>query len=55
MQDNQWNENIEPKLSLEKAEDILINVYKAAGISPPENCAEILRSGRKNPYRKGDT
>lgn len=47
MQDRQLkeNEDMEPKLSLEKAEEILRNVYQAVGMEPPENCREILRRG----------
>jgi hypothetical protein len=47
VRNRQWNDNntIEPRLSLEKAEEILRNVYQAVGISQPENCAEILRRG----------
>lgn len=41
-------ENMEPRLSLERAEEILRNVYKAVGVTPPENCSEILRRGGKN-------
>lgn len=40
-------EEIEPKLSIERAEEILRNVYQAVGAVPPENCSEILRKGRK--------
>lgn len=40
-------DNMEPKLSVERAEEILRNVYKAVGVTPPENCSEILRKGRK--------
>lgn len=39
------NQEPEPKLSLEKAEEILRNVYREAGIEAPENCMEILRRG----------
>lgn len=38
------NDDVEPKLSLEKAEEILRNVYHAVGMDPPENCSEILRA-----------
>lgn len=53
MQDNRSNENqnVEPKLSLEKAEEILRNVYEAAGMTPPENCAEILRKGTQGIFK----
>ena len=45
-----WNENedMEPMLSLERAEEILRNVYRAAGMEPPNNCTDILRKGQKN-------
>lgn len=39
-------------LSREKAEEILKNVYRAAGISPPDNCGEILRRGNKENIEK---
>lgn len=47
MPNRQYSENQEPepKLSLEKAEEILRNVYQAVGMEPPENCREILRRG----------
>lgn len=55
MRNSQWNEKkayefieSEPKLSLDKAEEILKNVYQAAGISPPDNCAEILQRGAEH-------
>ena len=52
MPNRQCNENQEPepKLSLEKAEEILRNVYQAVGISPPEDCAEILRRGTEKNF-----
>lgn len=40
-------EDGEPEFSIERAEEILRNVYKAVGAVPPENCSEILRKGRK--------
>lgn len=51
MQNTQPNEykSREPRLSLEKAEEILRNVYQAVGIAPPENCAEILRKEKRIP------
>lgn len=50
MRDMKWKESgeEEPKLSLERAEEILRNVYKAVGAAPPENCSEILRRGEEN-------
>lgn len=49
VENSQRNENkdMEPELSLEKAEEILRNVYQAVGIVPPENCSEILRRGKR--------
>lgn len=41
------HKDMEPELSIERAEEILRNVYKAVGARPPENCSEILRKGRK--------
>lgn len=54
MGNEQWSEtdNRDPRLSLEKAEEILRNVYRAAGISPPENCAEILRRGARGVQKR---
>ncbi len=54
MTGRKWNENkeIEPRLSLEKAEEILRNVYRAAGAAPPENCSEILRRGSEKTFKK---
>ena len=37
----------EPELSIERAEEILRNVYKAVGAVPPENCSEILRASSR--------
>ncbi len=47
MQGNQWDKykNLEPRLSFDRAGEILKNVYQAVGISPPENYLEILRQG----------
>ena len=52
MTGRKWSENkeLEPRLSLEKAEEILRNVYQAVGISPPEDCAEILRRGTEKNF-----
>ncbi|MDE7068140.1 MAG: hypothetical protein K2O83_10825 [Schaedlerella arabinosiphila] len=52
MWNRRWNEKeeMEPKLGLEKAEEILRNVYQAAGIAPPENCAEILQRGAEKNF-----
>ncbi len=45
MQNDERNEERDkiPDLSLEKAEEILRNVFQASGIKPPENWSEILR------------
>lgn len=39
------NEDVELNLSLDRAEEILKNVYQSVGIAPPDNCKEILRQG----------
>lgn len=43
----------EPELSLEKAEEILRNVFQAVGMTPPENCSEIIRRGREKANQEG--
>ena len=52
MTGRKWSENkeLEPRLSLEKAEEILRNVYRAAGAAPPEKCSEILRRGSEKTF-----
>lgn len=47
MKNSHLNENLYPMLSLERAEEILRNVYQAAGISPPDHCGDILRRGKQ--------
>jgi len=40
-------EEPEPRLTPERAEEILRKVFHAAGIAPPDHCAEIIRRGRE--------
>lgn len=54
MQNDQWKEigDTEHVLSMEKAEEILRNVFQAVNITPPANIHAILLRERRAGYGK---